>query len=128
VAGGSVQGFGDLESVIMERLWSRAEPATVRDVLTDLRQHRSIAYTTVLTVMDNLYKKGWLRREPDGRAYRYAPVTSRERYVADLMRQALDDSDDRAEVLVQFVGRITNDEADALREALSSYERRLSEQ
>jgi predicted transcriptional regulator len=68
-----VHGFGELEATIMDRLWSRDAPATVRDVLNDLRRRREIAYTTVLTVMDNLYKKGWLRREPpDGRTDRAA--------------------------------------------------------
>jgi predicted transcriptional regulator len=77
-------------------------------------------------VMDNLYKKGWLSREPDGRAHRYKPTITRDGYVAQLMRAALDDSGDRAEALLQFVGRITLEEAAALRTALSAYERRIS--
>jgi predicted transcriptional regulator len=120
--GGAVRGFGELEAVIMDVLWSRQDPATVREVLTHLRQHRQIAYTTVLTVMDNLYKKGWLRRETGGRAYRYLPVASREQYGAQVMRQALDDSGDRAAALMQFVGRMNADEAAALRQALEAYE------
>jgi predicted transcriptional regulator len=121
-----MRGFGDLEAVVMERLWARAEPATVREVLTDLRQHREIAYTTVMTVMDNLYRKGWLHREMAGRAYRYSPVATREQYGAQVMRQALDDSGDRAEALMHFVGRMTLEEAAALRAALKAYERKLS--
>jgi predicted transcriptional regulator len=104
----------------------RTEPATVREVLTDLRQHREIAYTTVLTVMDNLYRKGWLRREPAGRAFRYVPVAGREQYVAQVMRQVLDDSADRAVALTHFVGRMTLDEAAALRAALTAYERKIA--
>ena len=121
-----MHGFGELEAVIMERLWLRAEPATVRDVLTDLRQHREIAYTTVLTVMDNLYKKGRLRREPAGRAFRYTPVADREHYVAQAMHQVLDDSADRAAALTLFVGRATLEEAVALRAALADYERKIA--
>jgi len=120
-----VRGFGELEAVIMDRLWSRAEPATVREVLTDLRQHREIAYTTVLTVMDNLYRKGFLRREPAGRAHRYAPVAGRDQYVAQLMRQALDGSGDPAAALTHFVGRMTLEEAAALRAALTAFERKI---
>jgi predicted transcriptional regulator len=123
-----VRGFGELEAAIMDRLWARGEPATVREVLTDLRRQREIAYTTVLTVLDTLYKKGWLRREPAGRANRYAPVTTREQYVAQMMRLALDDSGDRAEALMQFVGRMTLEEAAALRNALTAYERKISGQ
>ncbi|MCW2641987.1 MAG: CopY family transcriptional regulator [Dactylosporangium sp.] len=121
-----VRGFGELEAVIMDRLWARGEPATVREVLTDLRQHREIAYTTVLTVMENLHKKGVLRREPAGRANRYVPMKSREQYVAQMMGQALEDSGDRAEALMHFVGRMTLDDAAALRSALSAYERKIA--
>ena len=41
-------------------------------MVDDLRSDRQIAYTTVMTVMDNLYRKGWLRRHLDGRARRAA--------------------------------------------------------
>jgi len=121
-----VQGFGELEAAIMERLWSHGEPATVREVLTELRRRREIAYTTVLTVMDNLYKKGWLHRDAAARAYRYTPALTREEYVAQVMRQALDDSGDRSEALMHFVGRMTLEEAAALRSALTAYERKIS--
>jgi predicted transcriptional regulator len=105
-----VHGFGELETAIMDRLWSRDEPATVRDVFNELRQRRQIAYTTV---------------EPVGRAFRYTPVAGREQYVAQMMRRVLDDSGDRAEALTQFVGRMTLDEAAALRAALTAYERKI---
>ena len=121
-----MRGFGELEAAIMDRLWARGGAATVREILTDLRPERVLAYTTVLTVMDNLYKKGWLTREQDGRAHRYTPINTREEYVAGVMRAALDDSGDRAEALLQFVGRMTLEEAAALRSALSSYERRIA--
>jgi len=118
-----VRGFGDLEAAIMDRLWARGTPATVREVLGDLQPSRVLAYTTVLTVVDNLYKKGWLRREPDGRAYRYAPTASREEYGARQMRQALDGAGDATEALVRFVGQMTADEAAALRQAIEAHER-----
>ncbi len=121
-----MRGFGELEAVIMDRLWARDQPATVRDILTELRQYREIAYTTVLTVMDNLYRKGWLRREQAGRAHRYTPVSTREQYGAQVMREALDHSGDHAQALMHFVGRMTLDEAAALRGALSAYERRIA--
>jgi DNA-binding MarR family transcriptional regulator len=65
----SMRGFGDLEALLMDRLWSRDEPTTIRELVDELRQEREIAYTTVQTVMDNLHRKGWLSREPKGRAY-----------------------------------------------------------
>jgi predicted transcriptional regulator len=121
-----MRGFGELEAVIMDLLWSRGQPATVREVLTELRARREIAYTTVLTVMDNLWKKGWLHRQPAGRAYRFIPVLTREQYGAQVMRQALDSSGDRAVALTHFVGRMSLDEATALRAVLDSYEQRIA--
>ena len=109
----------------MDALWTRGEPATVREIHTELRRDRQIAYTTVLTVMENLLRKGHLRREPAGRANRYAPVTTREEHVARMMRLALEDSGNRAEALMQFVGGMTLDEAAALRSALATYRRRI---
>ncbi|GGM67116.1 BlaI/MecI/CopY family transcriptional regulator [Dactylosporangium sucinum] len=121
-----VHGFGELEAALMELLWDRAEPTSVREALTELSWHRTLAYTTVMTVLDTLFRKGWLTREPDGRAYRYTPAVSRDQYVAQAMHDALVDSGNRAEALTQFVGRMTLDDAAALRAALNSYERRIS--
>jgi predicted transcriptional regulator len=69
--------FGELEAVIMDRLWERRRPALVRELADDLREDRPLAYTTVMTVMENLYRKGWLRRHRGGRAWRYEPTGSR---------------------------------------------------
>jgi predicted transcriptional regulator len=120
-----LRGFGELESAIMQWLWDHGEAATVREVHTALTERRELAYTTVLTVMDNLFKKGWLRREPAGRAHRYQPVATREQYGAKLMREALDASGDRAAALLQFVAAMSLEEAVALRDALSSFERKI---
>src|SRR2546430_13034693 len=105
----------------MDRLWRRGTPTTVREVLQDLR--RDLAYTTVLTVTDNLFKKGWLRREPDGRAHRYEPVLSREEYVARSMRDALDASGDPRLAFRSFVGQMSPAETAALRAALRAHGR-----
>lgn len=113
-----MRGFGDLESEIMDRLWSWDRSVTVREVLEDLRGQREIAYTTVMTVMDNLYRKGWLKRDRDGRAFRYEPVSSREEYSAELMREALDSSTDRTAALVRFMERMSPDDSAAVRRAL----------
>src|SRR5258708_39850242 len=72
--------LGELEAVIMDRLWEWGRPALVREVLDDLRKDRPLAYTTVMTVMENLHRKGWLRRDRDGRAWRYEPAGSRSGY------------------------------------------------
>jgi predicted transcriptional regulator len=110
--------FGDLEATVMDRLWGAERPLLVRDVVDLLRPQRAPAYTTVMTVLDNLHRKGWLRRCRDGRAWRYEPVLSRQAYTALLMREALAVSDDRAGVLARFVEEIDPEDAAALTAAL----------
>jgi len=109
--------LGDLEAQVMRRIWARRGPVTVRDVLGDLQADRDIAYTTVMTVMGNLEKKGWLRRHAEHRAYRYEPLVSAEEYSAGLMRQALEASTDRPAALMHFIEDLSPDEARALEEA-----------
>jgi len=111
-----VRSFGDLEAAIMDRIWSAGRPMLVRDVQQALTPER--AYNTVLTVVDILYRKGWLVREKDGRAYRYRAVVTREDYTAGLMREVLAASSDRAATLRRFAERIAPDEAEQLRDAL----------
>ena len=110
--------FGELEAVIMERLWERGRPALVREILDDLRGDRELAYTTVMTVMDNLHRKGWLRRERDGRAWRYEPTASRSAYTAALMNEALETSSDRQRALAHFAIQMRPHDAAVLRDAL----------
>jgi len=110
--------FGELEAVIMDRLWERGRPVLVREVVDDLRDERGPAYTTVMTVMENLYRKGWLRRERDGRAWRYEPTGSRSGYTAALMNDALATSPDHRTALAHFALQMSPHDAALLREAL----------
>jgi predicted transcriptional regulator len=110
--------FGELEAVIMDRLWERNRPALVREVVDDLRQDRPLAYTTVMTVMENLYRKGWLRRHRDGRAWHYEPTGSRSGYTAALMSGALATTTDRRTALAHFVLQMSPHDAELLRQAL----------
>ncbi len=112
-----MRALGELEAQVMRKIWARRSPVTVRDIVGDLQQDRPIAYTTVMTVMDNLRKKGWLRRQADSRAYRYEPAVSGEEYSASVMRQALAASSDRAGTLMHFIGDLSAEEAGALAEA-----------
>ena len=110
--------LGELEAVIMDRLWESGRPATVREMVDALQPERALAYTTVMTVMDNLHRKGWLRREREGRAWRYEPTGSRSGYTAALMNDALDTSADRRTALAHFVLQMSPHDAALLREAL----------
>ncbi|WP_310711796.1 BlaI/MecI/CopY family transcriptional regulator [Nonomuraea sp. 3-1Str] len=116
-----IRGLGELESAIMDRMWARRRPASVREVFQDLKQERTIAYTTVMTVMDKLHTKGLLKRRPVGRAYVYEPVASKEAYTADLMRTVLAGGGNQAATLVHFLERLTPEEAAALEAALQVF-------
>jgi len=111
--------FGQLESAVMDVLWRTGRPAVVRDVLEELRQDRTIAYTTVMTVMDNLFQKGILERDLQGRAYRYQPVRSRAEHTADLMEEALSTGGDSGATLMHFVEQMPAEDAAHLRELLN---------
>ncbi|WP_042366216.1 BlaI/MecI/CopY family transcriptional regulator [Streptacidiphilus neutrinimicus] len=113
-----VRALGELENEVMTRLWQWNRLVTVREVLEDLQREREIAYTTVMTVMDKLFQKGWLRREQEGRAYRYAPVSTREAYTAALMNDAWETSDKPAAALVHFFGMMSPEQQEALGDAL----------
>lgn len=102
----------------MTRVWKWNRPVTVREVLEDLQKERSIAYTTVMTVLDNLHQKGWVRREAEGRAYRYEAVSTRAAYAAALMNDAWSQSDNPAAALVAFFGMMSDEQRRALRDAL----------
>jgi predicted transcriptional regulator len=112
--------FGELEAAIMELLWHADASRLVRDVVSELQPERPLAYTTVMTVMDNLHRKGWLTRKRDGRAWRYSAALTRESYAAQLMNDALESSPDRAGALARFVEQIDADDAKALAQALDA--------
>ncbi|MEU3186384.1 BlaI/MecI/CopY family transcriptional regulator [Streptomyces sp. NPDC006923] len=110
--------LGDLEDAVMTRVWQWNRPVTVREVLEDLQRERSIAYTTVMTVMDNLHQKGWVRREVEGRAYRYTAVSTRAAYAAALMNEAWSKSDNPAAALVAFFGMMSPEQRQSLEGAV----------
>lgn len=81
--------FGDLEEKVMEFLWEKGS-GSVREVRQYLGENK-FAHTTVMTVMDRLYKKGILKREKEGKGYRYYPVISREQFEAEIAKKVVKD-------------------------------------
>lgn len=73
----------------MKVVWDHG-PATVRDVYEALRARRRIAYTTVMTMMNVLERKGHLRKRAEGRSFRYQPVRPRTQVVKAMVREFLD--------------------------------------
>ena len=67
---------GELETVIMKEVWARGQ-ASVREVYESLREQRTLAYTTVMSTMQNLTKKGLLDHRTVGRTYVYSPRVER---------------------------------------------------
>ena len=121
--------LGDLERDVMAQLWDAGGPLTVRQVHERLAAGgargaaRELAYTTVMTVLDRLAKKGVVRQERADRAYRYSAVQTREQMTAALMLDALGAAPDgaaRDAALVHFVGQVGPAGAAALRAALDA--------
>lgn len=71
--------LGSLEAELMEVVWSTAPPVTARDVHE--RATAEVKYVTVVTVLNNLWRKGLLSRERDGRAFQYRATSTREEFV-----------------------------------------------
>lgn len=110
----------------MDEIWTRdaVTGMTVRDIFDSLSATRQIAYTTVMSTMDNLHTKGWLSRRRDGRAYQYRPILTREQHTARLMREALTDGGHPDMVLNYFVQQMDEEESRSLRQALRRTTRR----
>ena len=113
-----MHGLGELEAAVMDVLWRASEPMKVRDVLDQLDTGRQLAYTTVLTVLDNLHRKGWVQRELVGKAYHYEPMTSRAEAAANALRELVNASGDPDGVLLHFARSASEHETELLRKAL----------
>jgi predicted transcriptional regulator len=116
-----VRGFGDLEAAVMDVVWDAAVPITVRGVLEELnrkRRNRALAYTTVMTVLDNLHRKAMLRRSMEGRAWLYEATASRSEYAAQIMHDVLESARDQTAAMTHFVATMSDEESDTLRRLL----------
>lgn len=102
----------------MDRVWRHDQPVTVRDIFDELTDARRIAYTTVMSTMDNLHRKDWLDRRRVGKAYEYWPTMTREERSARLMRAAFDAGGDVDVVLTHFVEQMNDDESAHLQAAV----------
>jgi predicted transcriptional regulator len=118
--GGGMARFGELEAAIMDVMWAAGGPLRVRVVADELNRARPLAFNTVQTVMENLFRKGWLNRRKDGRAYFYVTVRSQEDYVAGLLSEALAVARDPAATLVRLVEDLEPAEIAQLRVALDA--------
>lgn len=114
-----MRGLGELEKAVMDVLWRADTPLKVRDVLELLNTGKDLAYTTVLTVLDNLHRKQWVGRERAGKAYLYRPTLSMAEAAANSLREVLDASGDPESVLLHFTQSMTPRESEVLRKGLN---------
>jgi len=100
--------LGSLESQLMERAWKRGE-ISVRDLYMELAPR--LAYTTVMTTLDRLYKKGMLNRRKVGKAFYYAAALTEAEYRGSLTQHlfgmALHDGPGHDAVLSCFVDAVS---------------------
>ena len=83
------RGLGTLERDVMEVVWAAGAGVSVREVHEQLA--RAVAYTTVMTTLDRLFKKGLLARTRDGKAFRYSPAMQRHELAMELVSRLVDD-------------------------------------
>lgn len=121
--------LGDLERAVIEHLWAAADDGrgvTVREVHDTVGIDRGLAYTTLMTVLDRLTKKGLVTRQLDGRAWRYAAASSREQLTSSTMHHTLAElaGGERRGALLHFLGSSSPEQIDELRSALAELEAR----
>jgi len=87
--GAPFTGIGSLEADILAVVWDLGE-TTVRRVYEKLRERRQIAYTTVMTVMNNLVKKHLLTQDRTGIAYVYSPAIPGREVAQTVLRSVVD--------------------------------------
>lgn len=85
---GRQHALGELECSVLEHVWSLKE-ATVHDVLG--RMERPLAYTTIMTTLDRLYRKGLLVRLKRGRAFVYGPACSKQDVQREIARELVNE-------------------------------------
>jgi predicted transcriptional regulator len=127
----SSRQLGPLEERMLDALWARGS-ATVRELIEC--QYQELAYTTVMTTLDRLFKKGLLTRSEEGRAFRYAPRFSREELhreaAGHAFRQLLDASPASAlplSFLVEILGERDAQLLDDLRKLVERKRRELGQ-
>ncbi|GLW96521.1 putative penicillinase repressor [Microtetraspora sp. NBRC 16547] len=105
-----------LEDEVLATLWAASGPMSPADVQAELGG--SLAYTTVMTTLARLHRKGLATRERAGRGFVYAPTVDEASHTADAMRDLLVRRSDRAAVLAEFVSRLSPDEEQVLQRLL----------
>ena len=126
----SSRRLGPLEERLLETLWAKGS-ATVRELIEN--GYQELAYTTVMTTLDRLFKKNLLVREAEGKAFRYAPRFTRQEMhreaASQAVRQLLDASPASSlplSFLVELLGERDARLLEQLRELVEAKRRELA--
>jgi predicted transcriptional regulator len=114
--------MGSLEAEILDCLWRADAPLTPGDVQEALGDH-GLAYTTVMTILTRLWRKGLAERAKQGRAFAYSATITEADFAATRMQAMLQSVTDRQAAMSRFVDGLDPREAIALRKALEDLDR-----
>jgi predicted transcriptional regulator len=124
----SLAQLGPLEQRLLQEVWTRGN-STVREILQD--SDLNIAYTTVMTTLDRLYKKSLLSRVAEGRAFRYSPSVTQEEMqraaAGQAIRQLLESGPASSLPLSYLVEAVTEHDIQLLDELQELVERKRRE-
>jgi predicted transcriptional regulator len=109
---------GQLETLVMEVLWGSDAWLTPGDVAELIEEEHPLAYTTVMTTLVRLWNKEMVERQPQGRAYAYHPVLTKDEWAAQRMHEFLDTAGDRNAALAHFVSSLNSKQLGQLRRAV----------
>ena len=113
--------LGPLEWRVLEALWARSMPASVRDLQPEFPD---IAYTTLMTTLDRLHRKDILVRDKQGRAFFYQPKQTRSEFdsarAADALRVALNADGSQLTPLLSFFVQAVGEKDDDLLDELEA--------
>jgi predicted transcriptional regulator len=121
--------LSDAQLEIMQVVWQGSE-VTVTDVWSVLARRRPVARNTVLTLMDRLEKKGWLKRRADAPTYRYSATVPRDATLGQVVRRLVNaafggSAEDLVLALLEGRG-VSDDEARRIRELIDNARRKSS--
>jgi len=111
----------------MDALWDAERSLSANDLRDRLAgasrataARGTLATTTILTVLSRLEKKGFVTRDRGSRPHVYRATTTRTDHTADLMLEVLGSASDRQAALARFIGTVSPQEAEALRQLLGT--------
>lgn len=117
--------LGKLEREVLEQIWRRGE-VSVRDIYLAFEER--IAYTTLMTTLDRLYKKQLLMRRKDGRAFLYSPAVSREQFEHGIREDVIDGLfNDRSKGIQPLLACIVDTVSERDRQLLDELDRLVKE-